>query len=74
MSDALSFGLIAFSLGLAEPIQMALDLATAVGLLLLLGFRWSLAFALALEAFPATSVFPCWALAVAAQAALEPQA
>jgi len=71
-SDALSFGLEFLSLGLAEIPQLAVDLATAVAIFLLLGFRWGLLAPLVIEAFPAMSAFPSWALAVAAYAALEP--
>lgn len=71
VSDALSFGLEFLSLGLAELPQMALDLLTAVLIFVLLGFRWGLLIPLLVEAFPALAVFPSWALAVAAYAALE---
>jgi hypothetical protein len=71
VSDAVSFGLQFFSLGLAEIPQLAVDLVTAAVLVFLLGFRWSLALALVVEAIPITAAFPSWALAVAAQAALE---
>jgi hypothetical protein len=70
-SDALSFGLEFASLGLAEFPQVLVDLGTAAGLALLVRPRWSMALPLLVEAFPATSVFPSWALAVAAWAALE---
>ena len=71
-SDALSFGLEFASFGLAEFPQVLVDLGTAVGLAMIVGPRWSLVLPLTLEAFPATSAFPSWALAVAAWAALEP--
>jgi hypothetical protein len=71
LSDAVSFGLQFFSLGLAEIPQLGVDLLTAVVLVILLGFRWGLALALVVEAIPITAAFPSWALAVAAQAALE---
>lgn len=73
VSDAISFGLEFLSLGLAEPPQLAVDFLTAAALVFLLGFRWGLALPLFAEAFPATSAFPSWALAVAAFAALEPE-
>lgn len=72
VSDAFSFGLEFFSLGLAEPLQVAVDLVTAAVLIFLLGFRWGLGLPLVAEAFPVTSAFPSWALAVLAFAALEP--
>jgi hypothetical protein len=50
---------------------LAVDLVTAVVLVILLGFRWGLALALVVEAFPLTAAFPSWAVVVAAQAALE---
>ncbi len=71
-SDAVSFGLQATGLGLAVVPQVALDLATAVGLALLIRPRWGLLAPLALEAFPGTAAFPAWAVAVAVWAALEP--
>jgi hypothetical protein len=73
VSDAISFGLEALSLGLAEPPQLVVDFLTAAALVALLGFRWTLALPLFAEAVPATSAFPSWVLAVAALAALEPQ-
>jgi len=71
VSDAFSFGLEFLSLGLAEFHQILVDLGTAAGVAVLVGPRWSLALPLLAEAFPASSVFPSWALAVAAWAALE---
>jgi hypothetical protein len=74
VSDALSFGLEFLSLGLAEPVQVALDLVTALLIFALLGFRWGLLIPLALEAIPALAAFPTWFLAVAAYAALDREA
>lgn len=73
VSDGLSFGLEFLSLGLAEPVQLALDLLTALLIFILLGFRWGLLLPLVLEAIPALAAFPSWALAVAAHAALDPE-
>jgi len=71
LSDALSFGLEFLSLGLAEFPQILVDLVTAIGIAVLVGPRWSMALPLLVESFPASSMFPSWALAVAAWAALE---
>lgn len=65
LSDAL-----AVWVELVPPAQLALDLATALLLLLLLGFRWVLVPAFALEALPGLGLFPSWTLAVGALAAL----
>jgi len=64
-SDALSFGT-----GLLPPLQPLVDLATALLLTLVLGWSWPLLLAMALEAFPLTSSFPSWVVAVGAQMAL----
>jgi MFS family permease len=67
---ALSDGL-SFAFALAPPFQLGIDLATAVLLLLLIGWRWGLAAALAVEAIPGLALFPAWTLAVLAYAAAE---
>jgi hypothetical protein len=70
-SDAASFGLDAFGMGLGLVIQVGVDLATAALLILILGFRWTLAVPLVVEAIPGLALFPTWTLAVAADAAVE---
>ncbi len=62
-SDALGFGV-----ALLPPVQWLLDGITAVLLLAVLGFRWSLLGALAVEVVPGLAVFPAWTLVVAALA------
>ena len=71
VSDAASFGLDAFGFGLGLVIQVGVDLVTAVLLILILGFRWTLAIPLIVEAIPGLALFPTWTLAVAAYAAVE---
>ena len=71
LSDAVSFGLEFFGFGLGMILQVGVDLLTAVAMIALLGFRWTLAIPLVMEAIPVLAVFPTWTLAVAAYAALE---
>lgn len=66
VSDALGFGVV-----LLPPVQWLLDAVTAVTLLAVLGFRWSLLGALAVEVVPGLAVFPAWTLVVAAMAATD---
>lgn len=66
VSDALGFGVVLF-----PPAQWFLDAVTAVALLLVLGYRWKLLVALAIEVVPAIQVFPAWTLVVLAIAATE---
>jgi hypothetical protein len=68
VSDALGFGVV-----LWPPVQWLLDAATAVVLLVVLGFRWQLLSALIVEAIPGLEVFPAWTLVVAALAATDTQ-
>ena len=65
-SDAVGFGLALF-----PPGQWLVDAATAAALFAVLGFRWSLLTALAIEAVPVLQLFPAWTLAVVALAALD---
>ncbi len=67
-SDALAFGVVLF-----PPAQWLLDAVTAAALLFVLGFRWQLFVALAVEAIPALELFPAWALAVLAMAGTTTQ-
>ena len=66
LSDALGFGVVLF-----PPAQWILDAVTAVALVLVLGFRWKLLMAMAVEVIPAIQLFPAWTLVVAAMAATE---
>jgi hypothetical protein len=64
VSDALGFGVV-----LLPPVQWLLDALTVAVLFIVLGFRWPLLPALAVEAVPGLEVFPAWTLVVAALAA-----
>ncbi len=66
VSDALSF-----PVQWAAPVQLGLDLATALALWGLLGWRWSYCLALVPEAFPGLASFPSWVVVVAALYGLE---
>lgn len=65
-SDALGFGVV-----LLPPVQWALDAVTVAVLFMVLGFRWPLLPALAVEAVPGLELFPTWTLVVAALAATD---
>jgi hypothetical protein len=66
VSDALGFGVVLF-----PPLQWLLDAITAAALLMIMGFRWPLLIALAVEAIPAIELFPAWTLVVISIAATE---
>ncbi len=66
LSDALGFAVVAF-----PPAQWLLDVVTAGVLFAVLGFRWLLLPAIAIELVPALELFPAWTLAVAAMASTE---
>ena len=66
LSDVLAFGVVLF-----PPAQWLLDGVTAAVLFAVLGFRWLLLSALAIEAVPALQLFPSWILVVAALAGTE---
>jgi hypothetical protein len=68
ISDALGFGVVLF-----PTVQWILDAVTAVALVIVLGFRWKLLIAMAIEVIPAIQLFPAWTLAVLALAATENQ-
>ena len=67
---ALAFGVAAVSDALsiwitfAPPLQIALDLATAIVLFVILGRRWALLPGFITEAIPGMGVFPVWVLVV----------
>lgn len=50
--------------GAASPFEVALDLTTALVILLVMGFRWRLAMALVAELIPGVDLFPTWTAAV----------
>jgi len=66
LSDALGF-----AVALIPPAEWVLDALTAGVLFAVLGFRWPLLVALAIEAVPALQLFPAWTLVVAALASTE---
>lgn len=66
LSDVLGFGVVAMA-----PLQWLLDAITALLLFAVLGFRWPLLSALAIEAVPGLQLFPAWILVVAALASAE---
>ena len=66
LSDVLGFGVV-----LLPPLQWLLDAVTAVVLFAVLGFRWTLLGALAVEAVPGLQLFPAWTLVVVALAATD---
>jgi hypothetical protein len=68
ISDAIGFLVL-----LMPPVQWAVDAVTAIVLLIVLGFRWSLFMALAIEVIPAIELFPAWTLWVLAVAATDKQ-
>lgn len=68
LSDVLGFGVV-----LVPPLQWLLDVVTAGVLFAVLGFRWTLLSALAIEVVPALQLFPAWTLVVAAMASMEAQ-
>lgn len=51
-------------LALAPPVQVAVDLVTAVLLFVVLGWQWVLLPGLIMEAIPGLSVLPFWILVV----------
>jgi len=50
----------AFLEGAGSPFDVALDVVTAVIILLIVGFEWRLALALAAELVPGVDLFPTW--------------
>jgi hypothetical protein len=51
-----------------------LDAVTAIALLVVLGFRWRLALALAAELVPGVALFPSWTAVVLSVASAPPPA
>ena len=66
VSDALGLWLTLYL-----PAVWVLDAITAVVLFVVLGFRWPLLPALAIEVAPGLQIFPAWTLVVAALASAE---
>jgi len=74
LADAIQLGLLpAFIGGAISPADDVLDAVTAVLLLIILGFRWRLAVALAAELVPGLDLFPTWTAVVASVPAEEPK-
>ena len=69
--DCGGVGRLGFGVALYPPIQWVLDAITAVVLFAVLGFRWPLLPALAIEVVPGLQLFPAWTLVVAALASAE---
>jgi hypothetical protein len=67
ISDAISFGTL-----FAPPVQIVVDGVTAALLFWVLGFRWPLLPALAVEAVPGIAAFPTWTLAVGVLIGITP--
>ena len=57
---------ISIAAELIPPVQLGVDAATVLVLLLILGFRWQLVPALIVEAIPGLALFPTWIAAVIA--------
>lgn len=53
-----------FGEGVLSPADDALDLAVAAVLVMVLGFRWRLVMALAMELVPGATLFPTWTAVV----------
>jgi hypothetical protein len=74
VSDVVQMALFpAFVEGAGSPFELALDAATAVAILLVVGFQWRLAIALAAELIPGVDLFPTWT-AVVASLPVQPSA
>src|ERR1700734_1715458 len=50
--------------GAGSPIELGLDAATALAILLTVGFKWRLALAPAMELIPGVDLFPTWTAVV----------
>jgi hypothetical protein len=50
--------------GASSPFEVALDAATALAILLILGFHWRLGLALVAELVPGADLFPTWTAVV----------
>lgn len=65
LSDVISVGD-----ALVFPVQLAVDLVTAIALWMIMGFRLYLLLPLIVEAIPGVAMFPTWLLVVAAYGVL----
>ena len=64
MAVALVSDLLSVGFEFVPPLQIAIDVATALALWFLCGWRWPLLPALIVEAIPGLSLFPTWSLVV----------
>jgi hypothetical protein len=60
----------AFAEGAGSPVDVALDVVTAIIILLIVGLEWRLAIALAAELVPGVDLFPTWTAVVLSMPAL----
>lgn len=66
VADLLQLGLFPlFFPGAISPFDSGLDVIVALSLLLILGWRWRTALALAVELLPGLALFPTWTAVVA---------
>lgn len=64
MAVALVSDLLSVGFEFVPPLQIAIDVATALALWFLCGWRWPLLPALIVEAIPGLSLFPTWSVVV----------
>ena len=64
LAVALVSDLLSVAFEFVPPLQIALDVATALALWALCGWRWLLLPALIVEAIPGLALFPTWSLVV----------
>ena len=60
----------AFAEGAGSPVDVVLDIVTAIMILLIVGLEWRLAIALAAELVPGVDLFPTWTAVVLSMPAL----
>jgi hypothetical protein len=66
LSDVVQLALFpVFAEGASSPFDVALDAATAIAILAIVGFQWRLAIALLAELVPGVDLFPTWTAVVA---------
>jgi hypothetical protein len=66
LSDVVQLALFpVFAEGATSPFDVALDAATAIAILVIVGFQWRLALALIVELVPGLDLFPTWTAVVA---------
>jgi hypothetical protein len=75
VADLVQLGLFPlFFEGALSPLDGALDAIVALSLILVLGWRWRTALALAVELLPGLALFPTWTAVVATVRAEVPSA